>query len=320
MDDRTPGKVDTHAHYLPSEYVAAGNAAFPTGPDGMPGFPAWNVGMALETMDALNISASVLSVSSPGVHFGDATAARVLARQVNDAGAKVVQTHPGRFGLFASLPLPDVEASLEEIEYAFDALQVDGVVVLTNAQGIYLGDSALEPVFGELNRRGAVVFMHPTSPYCPVCHGSGSDLDFPRPMLEFMFDSTRAVTNLIRSGTLTRCPDIRLIVPHAGAALPILGERIAAFSPGDDVFSSLRALYYDLAGFPLPTMFRALSDIADPSRILYGSDWPFTPVGAVARLAAQLDDTDLIDDEWRAQIYRHNALELFPRLKELSLE
>ena len=202
-------------------------------------------------MEATGIAAAVLSVSSPGVHFGDDAAARRIARQVNEAGARTVQDHPRRFGLFASLPLPDVEGSLAEIEYAFDTLQADGVVLLTNARGTYLGDRALDPVFAELNQRGAVLFMHPTSPFCPVCHGSS--LDFPRPMLEFMFESTRAVTNLMLSGTLDRFPDIKLIVPHAGSALPVLAERIGSIAGAlrpetgsrTTVLQQLRRLYYD---------------------------------------------------------------------------
>lgn len=313
-------RIDCHAHYLPEDYRRAGYEAFPEGPDGFPGFPEWSPQSALEQMEVTGIDAAVLSVSSPGVHFGDDAAARRLARAVNEDGARTVHDHPGRFGLFASLPLPDIDGSLAEIEHAFDTLHADGVVLLTNARGTYLGDGSLDPVFEELNRRKAVLFMHPTSPFCPVCHGSG--LDYPRPMLEFMFENTRAVTNLILSGTLDRFPDVRLIVPHAGSALPVLAERIgsisAALRPGSGsremVYGHLRRLYYDLAGFPVPTLLRALKDIADPQRVLYGSDWPFTPTPATRQLADALDATDLIEPDWRRRIYRDNALELLPSL------
>lgn len=327
MKDDNPAKIDTHAHYLPSAYLQAAQDAFPGGPDGLPGLPAWSVEAALESMAELNISSSVLSVSTPGVHFGDDNAARSLARIVNEVGAQLVHDHSNRFGLFASLPLPDVEGSLSEIEHAFESLDADGVVLMTNARGVYLGDTSLDPVFEELNRRKAVVFMHPTSAYCPTCHGSG--LDFPSAMLEFLFDSTRAVTNLILSGTLARNPSIRLIVPHAGAMLPVLAERIVAVASGlrfdsssrrDEILEILRSLYYDLAGFPLPTMLRALTDISEPTRILYGSDWPFTPQHAAMRLSDDLDATDLIDRNWRAQIYRDNALDLLPRFKDASTD
>ena len=314
------GCIDCHAHYLPEAYRQAGRIAFPDGPDGFPGFPEWSPALALEQMAATGLAAAVLSVSSPGVHFGDGDAARGLARTVNEAGARTVQDHPGRFGLFASLPLPDVDGSLNEIAHAFDVLGADGVVLLSNCRGIYPGDPALDPVFEELDRRAAVVFLHPTSPFCPVCHGSG--LDFPRPMLEFMFETTRAVTNLILSGTLDRYPDMKLIVPHAGAALPVLAERIgsiaAALRAGsgsrESVLGHLRRLHYDLAGFPVPTLLRALQDIAEPERVLYGSDWPFTPMSATRQLADALDGADLIDPGWRRQIHRDNALRLLPAL------
>ena len=318
-------KIDTHAHFVPAEYLATAQAAFPDGPDGLPGFPAWDLNAALDTMDAMHIVGSVLSVSTPGVHFGDDKAAQDLARAVNQAGSQLVHDHPGRFGLFASLPLPDVEGSLKEIEYCFETLGVDGVILMTNARGIYLGDTRLDPVFDELNRRGAVVFIHPTSPFCPTCHGQDVGLKFPRAMMEFLFDSTRAVTNLIVSGTLARCPNIRLIVPHAGATLPVLAERIAAVIGGfgegaaehrRDFFAQLKGLYYDLAGFPLPTMLQALNDIADPGKILYGSDWPFTPTHVAQELLAALDDTHLIDAAWRNQIYLENAQNLLPRFAQ----
>jgi predicted TIM-barrel fold metal-dependent hydrolase len=325
MPSDRSARVDTHAHYLPEGYLHAARGAYPNGPDGIPGFPPWNLNAHLEAMDSLGIVASVLSVSSPGVHFGDDADARALARDVNEEGAAAVRSYPGRFGLFATLPLPDVDGALAEIEHAFDELHADGVVMLTNARGVYLGDEHLEPVFDELNRRRAVVFMHPTSPYCPACQGATSGL--PGPILDFMFDSTRAVSNLILSGTLARCPEIRLIVPHAGATLPALAERIAAGATmlsadgGLDraaLFAALRGLHYDLAGFPLPTLLRALLDIADTERVLYGSDWPFTPLGVVQRLASGLEETDLLDEDTRRKVYRDNAMHLLPRLGAAS--
>ncbi len=315
-------KIDTHAHYLPPVYQALASQMFPDGPDGIPGFPDWDPTRALTMMDQLDIETQVLSVSSPGTHFGDDAAARELAHAVNEAGAQVVTDHPGRFGLFASLPLPDIEGSLEEITHAFDHLNADGVVMLTNAQGVYLGDPLLEPVFAELDRRKAVIFIHPTSPYCPVCYGSGIDL--PGPFLEFLFDSTRAITNLMMAGTLDRYPNLNIIVSHAGAMLPVVAERLAglgpALAPGRAIqrkklFETLRHFHYDLAGFPIPTLLQALNDIADPRRILYGSDWPFTPTPMVDGLATQIAETQILDDAWRQGIYRDNALKLFPRFE-----
>ena len=314
-----PSKIDVHVHYLPPEYRRLAAEAGHAKPDGMPGLPAWDAERAVAMMDRMNVQAGLLSISSPGVHFGRDEAARKLARYVNEEGAEAARKHPGRFGLFASLPLPDSDGALAEIEYAFDELKADGVVLETNFHGLYLGDPKLDPVFAELDRRRAVVFIHPTSPSCPGC--LDLSMGYPRPMIEFLFETTRAVTNLILTGTLDRYPDIRIIVPHAGATLPVLADRIVGLSPAlglsrpiteEYFFGKLRGLYYDLAGFPVPRLLAALQEVADPGRIMYGSDWPFTPEALVAKLAQELAETPLLDDAARRRLYRDNALALFP--------
>lgn len=315
-------KIDVHAHYLPPDYRRLAAEAGHDKPDGMPGLPEWDPERAIDFMDRMNIRAALLSISSPGVHFGNDEAARSLARYVNEEGAKAARNFPGRFGLFASLPLPDIDGALAEIGYAFDELQADGIVLESNHHGIYLGDAKFEAVFAELNRRRAVVFIHPTSPNCPGC--LDLSMGYPRPMMEFLFDTTRAVMNLILSGTLDRYPNMRIIVPHAGAALPILADRIVGLSPAlgfaqpvseTDLLGKLGDLYYDLAGMPVPRLLSVLQQIANPKRILYGSDWPFTPDPLVQALATKLSETPLLDAEDRQRIYRDNALALFPRLR-----
>jgi len=315
-------RIDVHAHFLPTGYRAAAAAAGHEHPDGMPGLPRWDTGMAVDMMDKLNIRAAMLSISSPGVHFGDDGAARKLAREVNEGAAKAMSDHPGRFGLFAALPLPDMDGAIAEATYALDTLGADGVGVETNHHGIYMGDPRFDPLFAELNRRKAVVFMHPTSPTCPCCQTLS--LGYPRPMIEFMFETTRAVTNLLLTGTLDRFPDIRLIVPHAGAAVPVVADRVVGLSPAlnlpnpvdpDRFFATLRRLYYDLAGYPLPRLAPALMGIADAGRVFYGSDWPFTPMPIVTRMSAELDSTPVFDDATRRGILHDNALALFPRLR-----
>jgi predicted TIM-barrel fold metal-dependent hydrolase len=183
----------------------------------------------------------------------DVAAARRLARSSNEVAAEAIRGHPDRFGGFACLPLPDVDGALAEIDYGLGTLGLDGVVLLTNANGVYLGDGRLDPVFDELNRRSAVVFLHPTLPAC----ADRTSLGYAPSLIEFVFDTTRAVTHLVLSGTLERCPDLRLIVAHAGGTIPYLADRIgliaSRFVPGAadrapaGVKAYFRKLYYELA-------------------------------------------------------------------------
>ncbi|HEY3831594.1 MAG TPA: amidohydrolase family protein [Acidimicrobiia bacterium] len=230
-------KIDVHAHYVPDGYRAALERAGHAQPDGMPAIPQWSADEHLAAMDRLGIATSLLSISSPGVHLGDGTSAVELAREVNEAGRRAVVDHPGRFGLLASLPLPDVDAAIAGITHCCDHLDADGFVLLTNVAGNYVGDDAFTPVFDELARRRARVLLHPTSPAC----WERTSLGRPRPMLEFFFDTTRAVVDLVMDGTVARHPDLALIVPHAGATLPLVADRI------DEVDSLADALHVNTA-------------------------------------------------------------------------
>lgn len=252
-------------------------------------------------MKELNITKSILSISSPGTSLtaGDDAAARKLTRQCNDYAAQTCSQHPS-LGFWASLPLPDVEGAMEEIPHIFDTLKADGVTMETNYHGTYLGDSALDIIFDELNRRHAKVFIHPTSPNMQSCHGHGPTsaatlTQFPNPMFEFMFDTARAVINLFLSGTVARCPNITFIIPHAGGALPPIIERFTAFagiiggypsvSTKDVKDAFATQFYFDLAGCPFPDQIWGILRQVGTDRLLYGSDYPFTPVPAAIMLA-----------------------------------
>ena len=210
---------------------------------------------------------------------------------------------------------------MAEAGYALEVLKADGVVLETHARGTYLGDARLRPLFAELDRRKAVVLIHPTAPPDP-CGASAAQapaLGYPQPVLEFMFETTRCVTQLILSGTLARYPEVRVIVPHAGAALPTLAGRVqllaAMLDPlsQKDIRAEMKNLHYDLAGAPLPEALGALLQIADPGRIHYGSDWPFTPAGVCGDLAAQLDATPLLAGGLLEAVMHGNTERLFPR-------
>jgi 6-methylsalicylate decarboxylase len=309
-------KIDMHVHYLPQAYREALLNSGEKNPDGL-ATPEWNPEMHLEAMKHLGISTAMLSISSPHINFGDRNAAKILARRVNEDGAELVRKYPDRFGLLASLPLPDIENSIEEIQYAVDILRADGFTLPTNTRGVYLGDTSLDPIFEELNKRKAVVVLHPNKPgSVPENVVEG----LPIPWMEFFFDTTRTITNLILQGTLKRFPDIKIVVPHAGAFLSILADRIYHFLINTkdriDVFDALKGLYYDVAGFCLPRQLAALLQIVDVDHLFYGSDYPYTPEFACIFLADALDKTNLLTDEQRRAIYYDNALELFPRLKE----
>lgn len=308
--------IDVHAHYTTEAYVAAAKAAGHVRADGMPEehWPQWDPDTHLRLMDDLGIERSVLSVSSPGVHFGDDEAARALARSVNEAGAEAVARHPDRFGLFASLPLPDVDGALDELRYSFDELNADGVVILSNSRGTYLGDPRMEPVLDELDRRRAVVFLHPTS----IAAHDQVDLGYPNPMMEFLFDTARTVVSYVMSGAAARHPGIRLVVPHGAGVLPLLVDRVEMFGTmlggaedgGPGIRELVRTFWFDLAGAPNPLRTAALSSVADPGHLLYGSDYPWTPAGLVGDLLQRLDQEG--DADWRART-TSNARRLLAR-------
>ena len=311
-----PHRIDVHAHFVPDFYREALLAAGHSQPDGIKSIPGWTTHDALAAMDRLEVTKSYLSISTPGVHFGDDAAARDLARQVNEEGARLRQEHPDRFGFFASLPLPDVDAAVTEMRYALDTLHADGVVLETNMNGMYLGDDRLEPVYAEAASRRSVIFIHPTTPY----EAEHLALGYPRPMLEFFFDTTRSITHLLLSGVLERQPELKVIVPHAGAALSILANRIDLLlpilsepgkAPPPSVKKALRSLHFDLAGAPVPELLGALLQVADTEHIHYGSDYPFTPIEACERLAQPLDATNVLDEPLLQSIYTENTERLF---------
>ena len=318
--------IDVHAHFIPDFYREALEAAGQQSPDGIHRLPDWSEAGALAMMDELGIRTAMLSISSPGVHFGDDAAAATLSRRINEEGARLVAAYPGRFGLFGVLPLPDIERSIAEAEYALDVLKADGVVLETNHHGVYLGDARLDALYAVLDARKAVIFIHPTSPACACC--AELALGYPRPVLEFMFETTRSVVNMMLSGALDRHQALRVIVPHAGATLPVLADRVAMLTPAlsvgnamssEHIFELLRRFYYDLAGMPVPRLLGALLQIADPDRILYGSDGPFTPLPLIRTLLTQLQSTSLLDENLRRHVFNDNACQLFPRLMSSDL-
>ena len=310
-------RVDIHQHFVSPAFLATITAKNATMK--IPGLAAWkdfSPARAVETLDRVGTETGMLSITAPGVWFGDPQEARRLAREMNEfAAARMVSAYKGRFGLFAVLPLPDVPGTLEEIAFAFDSLKADGVGMLTSYGNRWLGDASFSPVLEELNRRKAIVYTHPTDAQCcqDLIPGVANQ------MLEYPTDTTRTIASLIVSNTATKYPDIRFIFSHAGGTITSVAGRLLGPGAPPDAFSKppepnsrlfhLRRFYYDTAGATNPVAMQALKALVSTSQILFGTDAPFfdgTPqvqgLQASGFTAAEL-----------RQIERDNALQLLKR-------
>lgn len=285
----------------------------------------WTAGRSIEDMDRAGVATSMTSITTPGVWFGDNREARILARECNEYAARLAGQYPGRFGVFASLPLPDVDGSLEEIAYAFDVLHADGIGVMTSFGDKWLGDEAFAPVMQELNRRKAIIYTHPTAANC--CRNLQPEVHYS--IIELATDTTRAIASLVFSGAAARYPDIRFIFSHAGGTMPFIYQRFTRY-PGMDralglgldiaskvpkgVEAALRAFYYDTAQAAHPMAMGPLVKLVSSSQVLFGTDFPF---GTAANHAKGLADCDFSPAEIQA-IYRENAVRLMPKLEKAN--
>jgi predicted TIM-barrel fold metal-dependent hydrolase len=304
------GLIDVHHHLAPPAYIPE---LVKRNTNQRP-LIEWTPEKTLETMDQAGISTSILSISEPGVWFGDDAEARRIARETNDWGAALMQRYPGKFGLFASLPIPDIDASLKEIAYAYDTLKADGICMMTSYGGKYLGDASMKPVMEELNRRRAIVFTHPVKADCcrNLVPGIGENL------IELATDTARAIASLMFSGTLAQYPDIKFIFSHAGGTLPSLTGRLLAQAASpegkkavpDGPVAAMRKLYYDTANAANPWAMAPLLKLVPVSQIVYGSDFPFR---SPKDTAAGMRELGFSAADLQA-IERGNAVRLLPRL------
>jgi predicted TIM-barrel fold metal-dependent hydrolase len=307
-----PRRIDVHQHYVSPDYVGLlvrKNANINQWKDYT---PARNI----DAMDKAGVATGMVSPTAPGVWFGDRNEARSAAREINEyAAGKMVAQYKGRFGLFASLPFPDVDGCLREIEYAFDTLKADGVGLLTSYDKMWLGDKTFAPIFDELNRRNAVVYTHPTEAACcpNLVDGVGVTT------LEYPTDTTRTIMNLIVGGTATRCPNIKFIFSHTGGTLVsvagrFLGDAASAanLARAPEVNSRLyhiRRFYYDTAGSANPIQIQSLKLLVPASQIVFGTDFPIrSPEDTVAGL----ETSGLSAQELRG-VYRENAVKFLPK-------
>jgi len=316
-------RIDVQHHILPQGYVSKLASLGITKAFGVD-LPAWSPETTLAAMDRLGIQTAVACVSAPGFYFGDATFTRKLVRQCNEESASLVASEPTRFGMFAGLPLPDVQSTLDEIEYSMDTLQLDGICHFSNYDGIYLGDPRFDEAYAELNRRKAVVYVHPEDP--PYA----SPLpQVPAYLSEVRYETTRAIINWIYSGAAERYPDIRFIFAHAGGTAPYLAWTIATGSftiPGakdkapQGTLAYMKRYCYDTGLCGTPFALRTLQELVGPSQILYATDFPFCPEPLIQTQREILQSYDGFDDETLQLIERGNALSLFPRIAGLVTE
>jgi 6-methylsalicylate decarboxylase len=268
----------------------------------------------LESMDSWHIQTAITSLT-PRVILKNFHRLREVARVCNEFQAGRVRDYPARFGSFALLPLPDVDGALEELSYALDVLRLDGVGLFSSVNDRYLGDPSFDPVFDELNRRKAAVFIHPTHCEAPA----HMQLHAPPFVVEYVFDTTRAIVNLIFTGTLRRCPNIRFIVAHGGGTVPFLAQRIAMMqghrhSKGIvDVLPTLRSLYFEIASTTSAFALRSLQELVDSTHILWGSDLPFVYGERLQEEFDHWEAYDGFDAPARRNVEQLNALKFFPR-------
>jgi 6-methylsalicylate decarboxylase len=303
-------RIDVHHHYYIPDYVAV------MGDMGKrPVVRDWTIERSLEEMDKNAVAVSMLSLSPPGLHQGTPAETRRLARAVNEFAAKLRSQHPTRYGHFASIPMPEVDAALAEIAHAFDQLRADGIQLMTSYGERYLGHPDFVPVMQELNRRKALVFVHPLAPIC-----SAPALSWiPPALFEFTQDTNRAVFSLLFTGTFAQYPDIRYIFCHCGAGVPALAGRASTMGMGRQfaekiphgIDHELKKLYYDVALQGDRPALAALFAYVPTSQVLLGSDFPF---GTSTNGIRGLEAYGLKPAELDA-IYRRNAERLIPRLR-----
>ncbi|RFZ14633.1 Amidohydrolase [Mycobacterium marinum] len=306
-------RIDTHHHMIPPDYRRALRNA---GIDGAGGraLPDWSPAGSLQAMAELTVGAAILSVSAPATAFlPQASDAAALARDINDYAADVVAGRPAQFGFFATVPMPHLDQSVAETVRALDDLKADGVVLLANHAGVYLGEDGQDDLFTALNSRAAVVFVHPAElpgPEVPGVAPWASD---------FLLDTTRAAHLLVRNGIRQRYPDIKFVLSHAGGFVPYASHRLALAITADtgrspaDVLEEFSSFYFDTALSSSAAALPTLIAFAKPGHITFGSDWPFAPTAAGKLFATGLETYPALDAAARGAIDRGNALSLFPR-------
>jgi predicted TIM-barrel fold metal-dependent hydrolase len=312
----TAHRIDVHHHIVPPRWLAEERERMATRAMDFGFVARWTPAMSLDAMDKNGIATAVTSISTVIVRPNELDAAHALARDCNEFAARLAADHPGRFGLFALLPLPHIDACLGEIDYAAKTLKADGFKLQTNYEDKWPGDPAFAPVFDELNRRKATVFFHPT--VCSNCMDLLPGIN--APLMEYPFDTTRAIASLLFGGTFRRCPDVKFIFAHGGGTMPMLAHRIGSLVKRrkdladklpDGILPELQKLNFDVVSVTNPPAMSALLKLTTPKRLLFGSDCPYVSIDDTVGELQQmgLSAADL------AGVERGNALALMPTLE-----
>jgi predicted TIM-barrel fold metal-dependent hydrolase len=308
-------KIDFQAHYLPRAYYDFLEKEGLYCPDGFP-TPEWNETIQQESMKTLGISYALLSLSSPSLYTGNKFRSRETARRINEEGAEIAAHSPGNLNFLAALPLPHLHSSIFEARYCLDELHAAGVGLMTNYGGVYLGDQRLDELMQELDDRGALAVMHPTQPAVVI---PNVNEEIPIPAFEFFVETTRTFLNMVQNDTFTRYPNIRWVIPHAGAFLSVLADRFESFAlmlrfadPNRraDIMEDMAHVYYDVAGFSEQKQLEMLLRNVDETHLLYGSDTPYTDITACIGQTRALENTAKLTDRQKQLIFTDNATAL----------
>ena len=281
---------------------------------------SWTPKGSLAFMDEAGIDVAILSISTPGIQLPDKHAARELARKCNELAASLISKHPKRFGAFASVSMSNINDAIDEMKYALDVLKLDGVVLFTNSNGIYLGDPSVKPLFDELQRHRTVVYVHPNASPDPGAHRLGLTDN----LIDFPVDTTRAIAQLHYGGTFSATPDVKYIFSHAGGTVPYLAGRFAIVDEmnimGDSsnrgtAAETFRKLFWDTALAWSDPVLHTLRQIAGVNRVLFGTDFPYLRKDIAVRSKINVTDSTELSGEEKRQVLGGNALELFPTVQ-----
>lgn len=308
-------KIDLHSHFLPQDYKDALKKHIAGNPDGWP-TPEWDMQSTLNFMEQENIQKTIFELSSPHINFENKEETLRLAQEANNLGADLKKQYTDKVEYLITLPLPYESESIAEVKRNLDNLGPVGISVPTNSRGHYWGNPEFDNLYSELNKDHSIVVLHPNN---LANFPQNSAFEVPVPLYNFLADTTLTILNMMKNGFFDKYPNIKVVVPHAGAFLSIVADRWELFKEkfgkeypiSADAYQVMKLLYFDTAGATLPRQLPALMSLTDQTHILYGSDTPYTAWTLAKQLTNELENTDLISDDQKTRLFSSNAKDLF---------